>query len=885
MSARPALISHRTPPEKLSPDEVGGKGWNLFLLAHHGFPVPPWYVVSSAVFDEVVGRRRKDIGDIIQRIDFPSPASVEKAAREIGGLVLAAGWPEDLRRDLVEKTERMFGRGSLLSVRSSLVGEDSAGNSFAGQLDSFLNVPADGVPAAVARVWCSAYSARSLAYRRRKDLDLQDVSVAVVVQQMIQSRAAGVLFTRDPENAEERCVICAGFGLGEGVVSDRVKADTYVIPWKGGKASRRIEEKDAQVVLDDGIRGGNRVEPLPPARRRASVLSRCQVRRLRRLALRAEECFGVPQDMEWALGRKGRLFILQSRPIVFTGQPAGAEDIRVWDNSNIVESYPGLTLPLTFSFIRQCYEASFSKAARGFLAGGKSLEEDLPIFANMIGLLDGRVYYNLLNWYRMLSRLPGFARHRVSWDRMIGIRDKIPFPARRLTLRDRVFALAAIGYRLLTVEGNGRRFLRRFQRLYRRYRSRDVSRLAGHQLVRLYDDLKREMAGRWHLTLYNDFCAMKYYGWLKELCDRWTPGTDANLHDRLLCGEHGMESIAPLRSLARMAESIRSRPSWRAILGEGTEREAWENIQREPACRELKSALHGHLEIFGDRGFEDLKLESAVFREDPPALIALLRRHVRSGSSAAEMEDREKRIRREAEKAVRRHLRDPFKRLLLAFVVRNARRAIANRENMRFARTRLYGIIRRLFNRMGGLLAEQGLIASASDIHYLAVEEIFGTVQGAAVTRDLKALVRIRKLDYARFREISPRERFSTRGIPCLGSDAGEIGPAHADGTLTGIGCSSGTAEAPAVVQPDPRGVFPPGDHILVARSTDPAWVFLMASSRGIVVERGSVLSHSAIIGRELGIPTVVGAANATRFIPDGSRVRMDGSTGEVRWG
>jgi pyruvate,water dikinase len=233
---------------------------------------------------------------------------------------------------------------------------------------------------------------------------------------------------------------------------------------------------------------------------------------------------------------------------------------------------------------------------------------------------------------------------------------------------------------------------------------------------------------------------------------------------------------------------------------------------------------------------------------------------------------------------VHQHLKNPLKRLVFEFVLRNARLAIANRENMRFARTRLYGIVRRMFRRMADIFTEKGLIESVSDFYYMTVEEVFDFIQGTSVTKNLKALVENRKEEYADFMKRIPKERIQTQGIPYLSSFHG-IKTVNCGGkTLIGIGCSSGIAEGKAKVTSDPHAMIGCGDYILVTTSTDPGWVFLMISSKGIIVEKGSILSHTAIIGREFGIPTIVGVKDAAKIIPDGVEITINGNTGEIRW-
>ena len=880
------LILYKACLEKISEHEAGGKGWNLFRLRHFGFPVPPWFVVSSCVFNEVIGTQKDRIENTLSNIDFTNQGALDDASLRIRTFISHAEFTEQFSQELLESLDEMFGKEALFSVRSSVIGEDSTENSFAGQMDSFLNVCSEEVIEAIKKVWASAFSSRALLYRRMKDISLIDISTAVIIQEMVQAAASGVLFTREPESRAKQCVISAGFGLGEGVVANLVETDTYKINWDSKKIWKEVGVKDCRVVLDTKGQGGNHTESVPPDLQLKQVLTNTQIEQLRAVGVKAEKCFGAPQDIEWALDERGRLFILQTRPIIFTNGTLIPSAVHIWDNSNIVESYPGLTLPLTFTFICKGYENSFRNAALGFLFFKSLLNKDLHIFKNMIGLLDGHVYYNLLNWYHMLSYLPGFKKHKESWDQMIGISQKIDFPQSKLSPFNNFCSLAIVIWRLLVVRQTAKRFFIHFNSVYSNFKEIDVSAATEDELIAIYESLARELTDRWHLTLYNDFCAMKYYDWLKKLCSHWGLAKYPNLDNDLLCGEAGVESVAPVRSLVHLVDLLRAQPIYQTLISEKDNHVIWHKIQRETTYPELKEALEVHLQTFGDRVLEELKLERPSLRDEPASLIRLIKSYYQLGLSVETMEKQEQEIRKNAEEIVLQHLKNPFKRLIFRFVLRNARLSIANRENMRFARSRLFGIVRRLFRRMADLFVEKGLLESSSDIYYLTVDEVFGFVQGTAVTQNLKALVQIRKAEYAEFAQRTPKERIQTTGIPYLnlssfyGSETGD----GTSKTLKGVGCSSGIAEGTAKVVFDPNSTIGNGDSILVAKSTDPGWVFLMISSKGIVVEKGSVLSHTAIIGRELGIPTIVGVKDATKLIPDGANVSINGSTGEIRW-
>ena len=402
------------------------------------------------------------------------------------------------------------------------------------------------------------------------------------------------------------------------------------------------------------------------------------------------------------------------------------------------------------------------------------------------------------------------------------------------------------------------------------------------ELIASYESLARTFLEKWHLTLENDFCAMTYYAWLEKLCGARELVAYPNLHNDLLCGQDGIESVTAVRTLLRLAEQVDADAGCSALFETEDDEYVWAKIQTNGCYRWLKKALEAYLLDFGDRGFEELKLEKLTFREEPAQLIALIRGYRRHELSIEQLEQQEQGIRRHAESFLRRQLQNPFRRALLRFVLRQTLSAVRNRENMRFARSRAFGLVRRLFRRMGELLAASGVLDSPFDLDYLTLDEVFGFVQGTAATRNLRALVELRKTEYTSFENEVPEDRIQTFGIPYLNLSCNSDPSHNTRGALSGTGCSSGIAEGVAKVVKDPRTKIQRPAYILVARWTDPSWGFLMISAKGIVIEKGSVLSHTAIIGRELGIPTIVGVKDATRRIRDRSWIRIDGSLGRV---
>lgn len=854
---------------------VGGKAANLFLLRKYGFIVPRWWVVSTVNFQEVFRALQPKIARQLNGLNYQNQRQLQASAAAIEALILRYSFPEKLWQECQKKMNPAFSDQPLFAVRSSLLGEDSARNSFAGLMNSYLDVQFAEIPAKIKQVWASAFSPRALVYRHKKGLDPLAVSAAVIIQKMIRATSAGVMFSDDPESRGKYCLISAGFGLGEGVVSNQVETDTYRVDRQSGQIKKDIAEKINAFIYSPMAETTHRLEALPSARRYSPVLNDKQIRALSKIAAKAAQNFRQPQDIEWAYDQQGRLFILQSRPIVFS--PGGS----IWDNANIIESYPGLTLPLTFSFIQDCYETAFSNTTGSFLLQKKTLNKCMPVFREMLGLLNGRVYYNLLSWYRMLSFLPGFEKHKAAWDEMIGIEEAMDFPGQQLSLLNRCYGWLFITWKLLSGKNNARQFFRQFNAFYKTARDWDIANATENELINYYHSIAHSLSGFWHRTLFNDFSAMKYYHWLKQICQRWGLEKHSNLHNDLLTGESGVESVAPGHMLIRLAEKVRGNPLYRALFKDENIAIIRARIQYDPAFATLKTSLANYLRHYGDRSFEELKLETPGFREAPERLLQYIRHYAESDLSVETLERQDLRIRKNAETIVRQTLRHPLKRLFFAIILRNCRLAVKNRENMRFARSRFFGLIRRIFRRFGELFATNEIIPAA-DIFYLTHQEIFATVTGSSVTENLPGLVALRKAEYAQYESRQLPERFITRGIPDLNNLQILEDFQQNNNLLQGTGCASGVVQAPAQIVHHPEKAHISGDHILVAKSTDPGWVFLMLAAKGIIVEKGSVLSHTAIIGRELGIPTIIGVKNATRQIPNGSLLRMDGGNGEI---
>jgi len=318
--------------------------------------------------------------------------------------------------------------------------------------------------------------------------------------------------------------------------------------------------------------------------------------------------------------------------------------------------------------------------------------------------------------------------------------------------------------------------------------------------------------------------------------------------------------------------------------------------------------LDTYLATFGDRCLEELKLETTTLGDDPLLLVRAVGRVARgrraadraalSSSAAAQPAPRAD-IRGDAERRVQAALGGrPIRRAVFGWVLRHARARVRDRENLRFERTRVFGRVRRIFVELGKRYAAVGVLDDPRDIFYLTVDEALGWAGGTSASTDLRGLVSVRKAEFARYRELpTPADRFETRGMVHVGHEfiapvrASDVQRANAptngaqpDGDARrGTGCYPGTVRGIARVVRDPREATLEAGEILVAERTDPGWVMLFPAASGLLVERGSLLSHSAIVARELGLPAVVAIDGLTSWLESGDEVELDGRTGDVR--
>ncbi|MBI4491222.1 MAG: hypothetical protein HY690_00300 [Chloroflexi bacterium] len=878
---------------------AGGKGANLSRLVRAGYPVPPGFVVRTEAYRAFVAANGLEarIVELASATHADDPASVESASAAIRQLFAGGTMPPHLAAAIVRAYRDLAGAHTApdlpVAVRSSATAEDLPEASFAGQQDSFLNVRGEGaLLEAIKACWASLWTARALAYRARHALDPASVALAVVVQRLVPAEAAGILFTLNPVAGDaSEVVIEAAWGLGEAIVGGRVSPDTVVVDRASG-AVKQVRLGDKAVMAVAAAVGTADVA-VDSARRAQPALAPEQAAELARLGCAIEALFGDPQDIEWALAAN-QIFILQARPVTTaptSAAPAGAvpgddawptpgerprQPFDLWTHADMGERWPEPITPLTWSAIAPITNANIDHMFQGIKTPDTRQIQWSQRFYGRVYLNEGAMAYVMTRGYG----LPG-----SMVDAAMG--SDVPAEYRR---GERLHLLRLL--RSLPTMLRQSRERMRNERVYEALFPQIEAWVAEFQRrdLRAVDDraLWHELSAVWTprlgqaIDLHADASSQALTGMasLEWLVQRWAG--DRALAGELVGGLADLRAAEMAPALFRMARQVRDLGLAETVLERSPE-EALAALRAAPAARPVLEALDRFLARHGHRADMEAELRSPRWVEAPAQVVASLAGYLRAGDAADPASAEAVQGRRRQETRARLEARlDPLRRRVLRGTVARVQHLVRLRDNGQHYVVMLLLPLRRLFAELGRRWAERGWLSRADDVFFLALAEIGAVVQAGAPAGaglDLPALAAGRRAAHAHWCALPAPEVIGPDGQP-IGED---VAGALAEGVLVGIPASGGRVRGPARLAASPQEAarLRPGD-ILVTRSTDPGWTPVFPLIAGLVLEVGGQLSHGAIVAREFGLPAVVNVRDATRRIPDGCPITVDGSSGRV---
>lgn len=550
------------------------------------------------------------------------------------------------------------------------------------------------------------------------------------------------------------------------------------------------------------------------------VLDNCILDKLFKLGSDIENLYNTPMDIEFAI-KDDIIYCLQARPITTFKK----QSITILDNSNIVENFPGVVCPLTADFVSMVYGLAFRSAVSEIATKQQLLDYEY-IFNNMVAENNSRMYYQLENWYQLLECLPFSNKLLVIWEEMIGISNV-----------ERTKSISGInktktGLKFIKIILKTQKEMTKLDNHFKNqidiYRDR-ISSCTLKDSLQLYNEIKQDFGSKWGITLYNDLYAFISMALAKKIEGKVVQGID------------GIESMRPV-----------------ALLNEISLEQQNNNTSK---VNELKSQ---YIQLYGDRYIEELKLETKTPRTNPELLDSIIPNKPITRILDTQLEDLSK----------------------AKFFEKRAKMSIEGREVSRLNRSRLFGVVREIFMHIGKEFVNLGYIDTVEDIFYLRYLEIENIINSDKVPKtDFRSVIEERKIILQVHSKLPTYDRliFSDKPFNKYPLNISNSKTNIKNSNLIGTPASSGIYRGEAIIIDKVDLSIDVSNKIIVTESTDPGWVFLIENAGAIITERGSLLSHTSIITRELEKPAIVGIPDITKTIKSGDIIEINGTTGEVK--
>lgn len=779
----------------------GSKIDNLLQLKNNKFNIPNFIVIK---FEDAF-QNRCDIASIIN-------ANKETNSNELSKI---------LKQTIAENIEKNFQinlKCEKYAVRSSSNIEDGEKDSFAGQFQTFLNVPKEELNIKIIECFKSLADEDVIDYLRKKRIDLKKLIMNVCVQEMVQADYSGVIFTANPQGLLNESVIVVGKGLGESVVLDKVDTTTYYY---------NLTDKEFYYEGSKGYLGKDIID---------NLISESQ---------KIEELIGPYLDIEFGIVN-GTIYILQARKIT----TIDSTNPLILDNSNIVESYPGVSSPLTISFVEEAYSGIFRSVSRRILKNEKELNKYSDVFKNMVGSSNGRLYYKISNWYTIISFLPFNKMIIPIWQEMMGVKNKFYNNAKiNLSIFTRIKTYFNSLYELCMVPKNMDKLNKKFIEINNKYSNKLSKQLSEKQAFDIYKKLKEDILSCWDITLLNDIYAFVFTGMLKSrLKNKYRNYKERS--NKYISKISNIESLKPIKELINLAY-----------------------IKSTLSDEEYEKKFEEYIQKYGDRNVEELKLESLTFRTNPQLLKDRINEY---RNDMDKLKENYENVNKNSDTSI------PKEDCITRYLIKKCMLGIKNREISRLNRSRIYGLIRGLFLRIGQIYYEKGIFDESRDVFYLQLDEIEKLIQKSF---DVREIIAKRKEEYLIYNELPSYTRlvFMKKEFNKHHKNINTQKFYSNQQILNGVPCSNGVVTGAVLVVNDVHKANNVKNKILVTRTTDPGWVFILATAKGVISEKGSLLSHTAIISRELNIPSIVGVSGLLNTIRTDDVIEMNGTTGEIK--
>uniref|UniRef100_V5HAW1 Putative integral to membrane n=2 Tax=Ixodes ricinus TaxID=34613 RepID=V5HAW1_IXORI len=873
----------------LDPGLTGGKGASLAALTKlsRSKPqviVPRGFVVTTVSYQDFVAvdAVQSAIRELEGITCFTTSAAIE-ACKKVVNAVESTSLPEATRRSIQSGLTDFFGSKAeevLLAVRSSAVGEDSEDMSAAGQMETFLAIRgADEVLKAVQKCWASQFSHIACGYKRRYGQPLNS-PMAVVVQEMVPSQVAGVMFTCDTRTGNPRnIIITANYGIGDSVVSGTTDPDTVILERLPDGAFRidtvQIGTKLQRTALSE--KGGTKLES-SEGHGAECCLSEEQMMRLAALGAELETAFCGPRDVEWAFA-DGRFYVLQSRPVTSLHQQTDCEVIHELDSgirtsdeclfkANIGEVMNGAQSPLGMTFFTNSMLLASKKEKNPL---GVSLRN--PYHDRFFIQTLGNVFFPASNEaFKMSGSNP--LRKGLAFAMRGGSLDD-PDVDRLMQERRRLRCQAPGTFQITRMIRDLWKSEEMVREAYEKFYSWKLPVADMVDPRQIFDEITRafmnlSLTAKVHgaCNMYSIMSNSVAVTLLAHQHGDWSDVVISDFGNLVSTCEDVVSAEVP-SALQKMAVEI-SRSPEQAKFKEMNVEDALEWLRNDTSV--IGSLFREFLGRHGHRCINEFDVYSKTWSMDPSPVVKNLQAMVGA------VGDYKKKDLSVDDALDGLHVKfGPVKRQLMRWLLQKCRKGVGLREHSKNLMVKMTDAFRTALRHLASQMVAEGRLPEADLLFFLTLPEI----EQLLATRSPKLVakaVRRHRLHPELKKRVFP-ELF--KGIPQLLNQHAKEEVTPGKKSLKGTPVSGGVAEGPARVvrSIEDASHIQKGD-VLVAYCTDIAWSPYFPLVSGVVTELGGLISHGAVVAREYGIPCVVGVHGVTGAICSGERVRLDGSTG-----
>lgn len=833
-----------TAKEGLELNKVGGKAFNLARLSLNDFNVPPFIILDTDEFWNFLAKDKERYKELLLNYNASSLSEIRKLIENKEFSLIS-------KERIKTKLDEVFKRHGKIIIRSSATDEDGNNYSFAGMMESYPDLSIeDDVFGYIKKCYLSCFSDRAMEYRALNKLIDEELSMAVIIQSMVESDFSAVAFTTDPQtNDPDEVLISVVKGTGEKLVSGEENSDDYVVDAQGD-----VRRLSGSLDIDKRI-----------------------IREIADIGKKIEESYDKKRarDIEIAI-KDQKIYVLQERPISAYSHIDKGQFRTIYDNSNIIESYSGVTTPLTFSFAREVYEKVYRQTLNNFFISQEDIESIKEDLANMICFYQNKVYYRLNSWYKMTALYPGYNKNKKYMENMMGVKLELKEGKAKQKLRLFRIYLRFI-HKLLRIKKDSLLFVDKFERITKDHFNNSFENYTNKGLVDLYRQLEENILDDFTTPITNDMGAMVFLGILNDALKKKKLSDYEGLLSKVLAKQGNVESLKQSIALIDLVNYINNDTQLKSYYQNTEIEKIIEELDKD---NKINKQIKEYIYKYGSRAMEELKLETVTLFQDPRFLIQTIKNYLNMEKIPAVYSDEEFDI-----KDFYKHF-SLFEKLYIKPVTEITKYFVKNRELLRLRRTYIYSIVRNIFLRMGQNFKEEGIIENARDIFFMEKNEALDIASfGIVGYEDIRTQIEERKKEYEINKEKECYERMYFYGevkeenmLPIYARQ--EIISQDLN-TLQGVAGGGRVVEGIVKYVKEPEEADIEG-YILMAKRTDPGWTVLFPMAKAVIIERGSVLSHSAVIAREMGLTLVVGIRGLTSRVKDGMRVRVDGIKGTV---